>query len=326
MTLSADRATATLQLPAKPGRYFLQIKAAEPPRAEGAEPWHKSLLWAPLYVGAKEPPVADEFIRKPPRNHPDRSSWPLQIQAAYNAERQKLGRAPLTFQQEASLIAQSDSDARAAVSGDPPPDSTIAQRLADAGFPPRDFMHSAGWMEFVSEYIQMRLLQPWVRFRILRPNLSVLALGISQRPAPAGVTSFTVAEYAFEPVRVDPPKERERILAEIEALENKASRTPPARDDGLSADAQRLADIVCGGGKQPASGEELWAQVKTRAPDLRHRMASSGPSYDISSRDIADIAKPVSQGNYTKMGVGVCQGKVEGRTNVSYVMLLLMGP
>jgi uncharacterized protein YkwD len=326
MTVAEGRATATLQLPAKPGRYFLQIEAAEPPRAEGAQPWHKSLFWAPLYVGVAEPAVADEFIRRPPKNHPDKSSWALQIQAAYNAERQKLGRAPLTFQQEASLIAQSDSDAHAAVDVDPPPDASIAQRLADAGLPPRDFMHSVGWMEFVAEYTQMRLLQPWVRFRVLRPNLSVLALGVSQRPSKVGGVSFTVAEYAFEPVRVDPPKERERILAEIEALESKASRKPPSRDDGLSLDAQRLADVVCGGGKQPASGEELWAQVKTRAPDLRHRMASSGPSYDISKQDIAEIAKPLAGGTYTKMGVGVCQGRVEGRANVSYVMLLLMGP
>lgn len=326
MTVTEGRATATLQLPSKPGRYFLQIKGTEPPRAEGAEPWNKSLFWAPVYVGVAEPPAADEFIRKPPKNHPDRSSWAVQIQTAYNAERQKLGRAPLAFQQEASLIAQSDSDARAAVTGDPPPDNTIAQRLADAGLPPRDFMHSAGWMEYVAEYTQMRLLQPWVRFRVLRPNLSLLALGISQRPSLYGHTSFTVAEYAFEPVRVDPPKERERILAEIESIETKASRKPPERDEKLSADAQRLAEVVCGGGKQPATGEELWAQVKTRAPDLRHRMASSGPSYDISKDDIADIAKPVTQGAYTKMGVGVCQGKVEGRANVSYMMLLLMGP
>ncbi len=108
MTFTGDRATATLQLPSKPGRYFLQIKGAEPPRAEGAEPWNRSLFWAPLYVGVEEPLIADEFIRKPPPNHPDRSAWPVQIQTAYNAERQKLGRAPLAFQQEASLIAQAD--------------------------------------------------------------------------------------------------------------------------------------------------------------------------------------------------------------------------
>lgn len=327
MSVAADRATVTLQLPSKPGRYFLQIKGAEPPRAEGAEPWNRSLFWAPLYVGVEEPLIADEFIRKPPPNHPDRSAWPLQIQAAYNAERARLGRQPLGFLQEASLQAQAASDARAVVSGDPPPDPTIAQRLAEAGLPPRDLMHSSGWLEFVSEYTQMRLLQPWVRFRVLKPNLSVLALGISLQTSRSSAMDFALTEYAFEPVKVDPPRDRERILTEIEALEKAAARTPPVRDDKLSADAQSLADTVCAGAAPLTSGEAIWAKVKTRSDALRNRMASSGASYDIGKPDIAAVAKPLSEGvTYTKMGVGVCQGRVEGRAGASYMMLLLMGP
>lgn len=323
---AGNQVGATVQLPTKPGRYFLQIRGAEPPRAEGAQPWHRNLFWAPVYVGVDEPAMPDEIIRNPPKNHPDRSAWLFQILETYNAERTKLGRAPLQFVREASLVAQAQSDARATATADPPPDPGLMQRLADAGLPPRDLVNSAGWLEYVSEYTYMRLLQPWCRYRIVKENVSVLALGIAQRPNAMG-SEYLVTEYLFEPVRVDPAKDGPRVLADVEAIETQAGRKPPERDDRLSADAQALAAAVCAGGPLAKTGEEVWSRVSTRAPDLKTRMASSTMGYDITKDDVAAVAKPLSEGvPYTKMGVGVCQGRVDNHPNATFLLLLLMGP
>lgn len=323
---SGDRVGATVQLPSKPGRYFLQIRGAEPPRSAGAEPWHRNLFWAPVYVGMDEPAAPDELIRHPPKNHPDRSAWLFQVLQAYNEVRASLGRPPLAFVREASMLAQAKSDERAALTTDPPPDPALTQRLADVGLPPRDLVNSAGWLEYVSEYIYMRLLQPWNRHRIVKENVSVLALGLAQRPGSVG-SDFLVTEYLFEPVKIDPAKDGARLLGQIEALEGKAGRKAPERDEKLSEDAQRLAAAVCAGGPISGSGEEIWSKVKARAPDLHHRMASSAVGYDVTNEDIAAIARPLSEAvTYTRMGIGVCQGKVDGHANAAFTLLLLMGP
>lgn len=328
MTLSPDgKIAGTAPIPSKPGRYFLQVKASDPRSAPGEAAWNRSVFWAPIYVGVPEPFIADDFIRRPPKNHADRSSWPIQVLEAYNAERAKLGRQPLQFLRESSLVAQASSDKMAQTAGDPPPDPGVVQRLADAGAPPHDLMHSSGSLEFVAEYIQMRLLQPWARRRVLAADASVLALGISPQLVDARPGEFAVTEYVFSPVKIDPAKDGDRILAGIEAVETAGGRKSPERDPRLSADALKIAQLVCAGGKPAENAGQIWSQVTAKSPDLLHRMASVTAGFDIAREEITYLAEPLAgEVRYTKMGVGVCQGRIDGRANAVYALVLFMGP
>jgi hypothetical protein len=313
--------SAEAPLPAAPGRYFVEATGIEIP-ADGAveKGWRTSLLWLPVYVGAPEPKAADEFIRHPQKNHPDRSTWPLQIISAYNSARATLGRPPLAPEQPASAIAQARSDEIASLADLPPPENQLAHRLAAAGLPARNLSGFVDQIEFVSEYITLRLLRPAARYSLFNPDVTTIALGISPRTVAPGLGLWSSVEYVFGVIHVDPPKERERILGDLDAAHGK----PFTRSDPLALGAQAVADGICKGGPKPTEAHQMFARVAGLDPSLRNRLAAPWIGYDFKKEDAEAIAKDAAA--YTHAGVGVCQGTIDGSPGAVLVMILFAGP
>ncbi|MBK8256363.1 MAG: hypothetical protein IPK82_27300 [Polyangiaceae bacterium] len=327
MTKEADGSyAANAPIPSTPGRYFLEVVGMRTP-AEGSSDrgWLSSLVWLPVYAGAAEPTEPDEFIRHPPKNHPDAAAWPTQIIAAYNEARTRLGRTPLQPEQAATAIAQERSQQLASVSQLPPADFNLPQRMADAGLPPRNMHGYVDQFEYVSEYITLHLLQPAARYALYNPDMTTIALGLSARTA-APLGMWSSAEYVFEIIRVDPPRERERLLGLLDAARGAAVAPGSTftRDAGLTKAAQETADAVCKGGALPTDAKAVFAKAGALDPSLRDRLGVPWTGYDFGSGDAAAIVEKTKK--FTHAGAGVCQGNVDGLKNGVMVLLLFAGP
>jgi hypothetical protein len=312
--------TAEAPMPAAPGRYFIEILGTQaPPEGSTEKGWRTELMWLPLYVTTAEPSVVDEFIRHPPKNHPDRSAWATQIISAYNDARARLGRTPLQPELKASMLAQARSDQLAAASELPPPDFGFPRRLAEAGFPPRNVHGVVDEIEFVSEYITLRLLRPAARHALFDPSMTTIAVGISPRTAiPLGL--WNSAEYVFEIIRIDPTKERARILAELDA----ARGAPLTHDEALSKAAQAVAEGVCKGGPKPTDARAVFLRASGLDPSLNNRLAVPWLGYDFTREDAARVTADTK--DFTNVGVGVCQGTIDNAQGAVLVLTLLAGP
>jgi hypothetical protein len=314
-------------LPPAPGRYFVEIVGIDvPPDGDIQKGWRTSLLWLPLHAGVAEPAAPDGYIRRPRKNHPDPSTWSSEIFNAFNDERVRLGRAPLSFEQQASRLAQQRSDELAGLSTMPTPDYGLYRKLADAGAPARNLFSYVDHIEFVSEYITLRLLRPAVRYALFDPAMTTFALGLSQRRVAPGQGLFNSVEYVFEQIRIDPPKERDRILGELDADERAAGGSAFARSDPLSTAAQGIVDEVCRGGPKPTDARKVFARAVGLDPSLRRRTAVPWMGYDLSKAQIAGIHEKVKNEKYTHVGAGVCQGTVDGHRGAVLVMVLFAGP
>lgn len=311
---------AEAPVPAAPGRYFLEVMGTRvPDEGSTQKGWRSTLLWVPVYNGVAEPAAADDFIRRPPPNHKDPSVWSMQIISAYNDARARLGRSPLQPEQASTALAQARSDQIASLSELPPADQGVHQKLADAGLPARNVAGYVDEIEFVSEYITLRLLRPAARYTLFDPAMSSIAIGISPRVAPP-LGYWNSAEYVFERLVIDPPKERERILG----LLDKAYSTPLKRDAVLSGTAQSVAEGVCKGGPMPSDAKAVFAQAVGLDPSLRNRLGVPWVGYNFSEDDAASIASKAT--GFTHVGAGVCQGTIEGRKGTVLLVLLFGGP
>jgi hypothetical protein len=311
--------TAEAPMPSAPGRYFIEVVGTQvPPAGTGDKGWRAELMWLPLYVGVAEPAAADEFIRHPPKNHPDRSAWVMQILSSYNDARARLGRGPLKPEIQASTLAQARSDQLASATALPPPDYGFMRKLAEAGLPSRNVHGYVDEIEFVSEYITLRLLRPAARHSLFDPAMTTIAVGISPRTAaPLGLWSS--AEYVFETIRVDPPKERARLFGMLDA----ARGTPYSHNEPLSSAAQSVAEGVCKGGPKPTDARALFLKAQGLSPTLNNRLAAPWIGYDFTREDAAAIVAEAK--DFTDLGVGVCQGTIDNTPGVILVMMLFAG-
>lgn len=311
---------AEAPVPAAPGRYFLEVIGRRiPPDGAAEKGWLAGLLWVPVYNGVAEPAEPDEFIRHPPKNHQDPSVWPMQIISAYNDARAKLGRAPLQPEQAATAMAQARSVEIAGLSELPPADQGLQQRLAEAGLPARHVTGYVDGIEYVSEYITLRLLHPAARHALYSPDMTTVAVGLAPRTAaPLGFWNST--EYVFQRIAIDPPKERDRVLGLLDA----AKGAPFAHDDVLSKVAQDVADGVCKGGPMPSDARAVFARATGLDPTLRNRLGVPWVGYDFGEEDAKDIAGKAK--DFTHAGAGACQGTIDGRKGAVLVLLLFAGP
>lgn len=262
---------ANAPMPAAPGRYFVEVVGvAVPPDGVVEKGYRTSVLWLPFYVGAAEPAAADEFIRHPQKNHPDRAAWAPQIVAAYNDARTRLGRPAFVVEQAATGLIQARADLIASLRDLPPPETAMPQKLAAAGLPARNVFGFVDGIEFVSEYITLRLLRPAARFALFDPNVTTIALGLAPRTMGADRGFFSSVEYVFEVIRVDPPKERERILGVLDATHGSAF----VRNEPLAAAAQKIADSVCKGNPMPSDANAVFRGAQGLDPMLRNRLAA----------------------------------------------------
>ena len=330
MTANADQSYwAKVVLPSRPGRYFVQVAATEP-AAESVDPEHPfrhGLLHLPVYVGVPEPTEPDEFIRHPVPNPPDVATWRELVLRAYNGERARLGRAPLVVDPRAVTVAQRRSDEVAATPGSPRPDPHVAEELAAVGIPVQEVGNSLGSLEFVSEYVHMRLLEPAARHHLLSPETKLLALGLSQRPGDDGVRPWSVVEYAIQPLGpLDVPKERSRVYAELAARDTAEQKPPIQRDDPRGSVAQHLAEEICKRTRTPDDGKGI---------DERLRRAGVRPfskggryswvGYHFSRAEIARVREGAKGNGYTRVGVGICQGDLPERPKGTFVLMIMGG-
>ena len=314
-------------LPAAPGRYFAEVVGVDlPPDGDVEKGWRVSMLWVPLHAGVAEPAAPDDFIRRPQKNHPDRARWPVQIMNAYNDARSKLGRPPLHFEAAATDLAQARSDDLATMSTTPPPEQGLYGKLANAGLPPRNLFGYVDQIEYVSEYVTLRLLRPAARYAIFNPSMTTLALGISPRKVGPGLGFHTSVEYVFEQIQVDPAKERLRILAELDAAEVAAGGKAFTPSDALSAGAQAVVEEVCRGGPKPNDAQKVFARVRGLDPALKRRGAVPWFGYDLSKDEVVELHKNVNTERYTHAGVGICQGTIDGHKGAIMALLLFAGP
>lgn len=316
-----------ITLPAAPGRYFAEVVGVDlPPDGDVEKGWRVSMFLAPLHAGVVEPAVPDDFIRRPQKNHPDRARWPVQIMNAYNDARGKLGRPPLHFEAAATELAQARSDDLATMSTTPPPEQGLYGKLANAGLPPRNLFGYVDQIEYVSEYVTLRLLRPAARYAIFNPSMTTLALGISPRKVGPGLGFHTSVEYVFEQIQVDPAKERLRILAELDAAEIAAGGKAFTPSDALSAGAQAVVEEVCRGGPKPSDAQKVFARVRGLDPALKRRGAVPWLGYDLTKDEVVELHKNVNTERYTHAGVGICQGTVDGLKGAIMAMLMFAGP
>lgn len=314
-------------LPSAPGRYFVEVVGVEvPPSGEVEKGWRVSVLWVPLQAGVSEPAAPDNFIRRPQKNHPDRATWPSQILNAYNDARGRLGRPPLQFMAEANDIAQKRSDELASLSSTPPPEAGLYGKFASIGAPARNLFGYVDQIEYVSEYVTLRLLRPAARYAIFDPSMTTIALGISPRRVQPSLGFFTSVEYVFEQIHVDPPRERARILAELDAAEIAAGGKAFTASEPLSTGAQAIVDEVCRGGPKPTDAQKVFARAVGLDPALRRREAVPWLGYDLTKEHIVRLHDSVKTERYTHAGVGVCQGTVDGHKGAIMALILFAGP
>lgn len=319
--------SSEVPLPPAPGRYFVEIVGIEvPPDGDVQKGWRMSLLWLPLYAGVGEPLVPDDFIRRPQKNHPDANRWFYQITNAFNDERVRLGRAPLGFEPQASALAQQRSDELSRLSRMPAPDQGLFGKLADAGLPARNISGYIDQIEFVSEYITLRLLRPAARHALLDPAMTTFALGLTPRGIEPGRGRLSSVEYVFERIRIEPPKERERLLGELDAAEIAAGGKAFTRSDPLSRAAQETVEAVCRGGPMPTDARGIFERAVGLDRSLLRRTAVPWIGYDPLKAQIPGIHDKVKGEKYTHAGVGVCQGTVEGHKGAAMALVLFAGP
>jgi hypothetical protein len=329
MTAGDDQSHwAKVVLPSQPGRYFVEVVGVEPVvgAADPDHPWRNSLLLLPVYVGVPEPTEPDDFIRHPLPNPPDAAAFRDLILRGYNAERARFGRGPLALDPRAVGVAQEHSDEVARTAGDPRPDVHVYEELATAGLPANEVGYSLGNLEFVSEYVHARLLEPAARHRLLSPATTLLGLGLSRRPAEERVRPWAVVEYAIEPVgALDAPKERDRVYAELAALDRAEQRPPIERDDGLGQVAQQVAEEVCRGARKLDDPKGIWDRARGVTKGYTKAGSFSWVGYHFSKAEIARVREGTKGRGYTRIGVGLCQGDLPGQPKGTFVLMMEMG-
>lgn len=314
-------------LPSVPGRYFAEIVGVlVPPDGALEKGWRQSLLWIPLYAGVPEPGEPDAFIRHPQRNHPDRSTWPAQVLNAYNDARARLGRPPLAFEAGASNLAQKRSEELALASHLPAPDMHVHDKLAAAGIPAKNVFGFVDQIEFVSEYLTLRLLRPAARFAIFHPEISTFALGLAPRQVAPDVGLTSSVEYLLQHIRIDPARDHARVQSELDTLDRAAGNKGLAENEALSRAAQSIVDEVCRGGPQPSDAKSIFARARGLDPSLHRRLAVPWLGYDLTREGITQLYDAAKGKAFTQVGVGVCQGTVEGHAGAVMMMALFAGP
>jgi hypothetical protein len=177
-------------VPTRPGRYFIEIVGPAPRRA--------TLLMVPIYVGVSEPTEPDEFLREPPPGPADPSGWSAWLRARIDAERAKLGKAPLLLDER--LAAQAAERAAMVAARQPlPPNKASAYAAAakDAGFATYTVTETrttaAG-----TDALLLDLLRPWQRKRLIMTDRVLFgAAGVARSKAEGNVPGFTVVQEAL---------------------------------------------------------------------------------------------------------------------------------
>lgn len=326
LTAGADGSVSvSYPVPTRPGRYFIEITGVEPKQkaADPDNPWRVRLLWLPIYVGIPEPSTPDEFIAKPAPNPPDPATWRAHILAAYNAERARFGRPPLSSNPRVDALAQQRSEQAAAANRELPPDPNLADKLVAAGLRVREYRQSSTRFDFISEYEHLQLLRPSVRAALLDPDTWILGLGLTPRPDAEHVG----VEYLVSPLHpFDSSKDRARVLGDLDAVAIAAGQPPYQRAEAFSPLVQQLAEEVCRGQRKPGDLDALWERAKEQKLSFQRGSMSHWSGYDLSRPQLEKLHASMKEPGMTHLALGLCQGDLPGRPGVIYAVAVWVKP
>ena len=332
MTPAADGSfSATRPAPGKPGRYFLQITGLDPRTlaAMPENPWRRSLLWVPVYVGVPEPAAPDAVFRAPSVNPADGTAWGARILDLYNEARARAGTPPLPRDGRLSTLAHERSELVARAGREPLPDVVLADKLAASGFPPHDYDEHEARVDSVSDYVHLRLLEPAVRRRLLGSETLVAGLGLTPNAANArGEVDYTAVEALVDPVaRLDPARDRPRVYAALDALQTAEGRAAYKHDEDVAKVVQAFADDVCHGAKRANQMKPLI----DKARGVGEKYKSWGTpvwraGYDYTRWAETSLFAKAKEPALPYAEIGLCQGDLPGKPGGSYAVVIQYGP
>ncbi len=278
----------------------MEVTGTDPRTAQATpeNPWRRTLLWVPIYVGVPEPAAPDDVLRAPSANPADATTWAARILDAYDEARAKAGKPRIARDGRLTALAQERSGVVARAGREPPPDAVLADKLAAAGFPPHDFDEVETRVDAVADYVHQRLLEPSVRRRLLGANALAVGLGLAPNaPNAKGEVDYTLVEDDVEPVSAfDAAKDRAAVRAALDAQQKAEGRAPFLHDEDV-------------GDKYHQWGTPVW-----RA------------GYDFARWADTSLLARSKEAPLPYAEVGLCQGELPGKPGGSYVVVIQYGP
>ncbi len=336
-TGDAGAVTLEHQLPTQPGRYFIEVSALDPRLSSAApeNPWRRSLLWVPVYVGAAENAAPDDFIGGPNEGKAaDAATWGTRVAEVYDKARVAAGKKPLAVDGRVTALAQDKSGQAARAGREPGPDATLPDKLAATGWPPRDYDEQLARGDSPVEWATLRLLQPLARSRITGPDALLIGVGLTARPPAAGspaspgLVEYAVVEELLEPAgKLEVERDRTKVLAALAAGPERAGKGAFNKDDDVSKAIQDFALEVCKGIKKPNQTKTLIDKVRgvgSKYHSWGNAIWRSG--YDFTRWGEQSILTKAKEEPLPYAAVGLCQGDLPGKPGGSYVVVVQYGP
>jgi hypothetical protein len=331
LTAAADGTfSITRKAPSKPGRYFIEVTGLDPRTlaAMPENPWRRSLFWVPIYVGVPEPTVPDDFMRAPSPNPADLTTWGTKIVEGYNEARVKQGKKPAATDGRLTALVQERSGLVSRAGREPPPEVVLADKLAASGYPPHDYDEFTGRLDSISDYLRLRLLEPAARQRLLSAEAPVVGVGLSARaPNAKGEFDFVVVEDVVDAVaRLDPARDKPRVLAALDAFQTAEGRPAFKHDDDVAKAVQGFADEVCRGSKRGNQMKPLVDKARGIGEKF-HQWATPvwRAGYDYPRWQETSLLAKSKEAPLTHVEVGLCQGDLPGKPGGSYVVVVPYG-
>ncbi len=310
--------------PSKPGRYFIEITAREPLHlaTDPNNPWRRSVLWVPIYVGIREPSSPDSFIRNPDPNPPP-EQWLSEIVAGYDKARSALQLPPLQQHGQLTRFAQDRSIEAGDAPVDLPPDPKLSEKVLAAGLPPNRYYQTQGSFERLSEHIQLTLLRPASRFHLVSKTAPWIGIGIAPVTHDArGIEESAVVEYTVQPVEtLDVSQTRKRVEDRLNALRSAGAGGSYAASADFTAAAQSFAESVCKGARAPENTEKAWEEVRKKVVDVGEGSSVYLSTYDLSEDSIDRMARKI-ESSADHVAIGVCQGDLTGMPQGTFAVIL----
>jgi len=323
--------SVTHKAPSKPGRYFIEVTGLDSRtlQAMPENPWRRTLLWVPVYVGVPEPAAPDAFVQTPSASPPDATSWGSRVVELYDEARAKAGKKPVATNGRLTALATERSGVVARAGREPPPDVVLADELASAGLPPHDYDQSHARVDGVADYVALRLLQPSARRRLLGAENVVVGVGLTANPPNAkGEVDYTLVEDDVEPAaRFDAGQDRAKVYAALDARAKAEGRAPFKHDEDVSKVVQQFADEVCHGIKRPNQMKPF--VDKARGVGDKYKQWGTPVwrvGYDFTRWEESSLFTKSKEAPMVYAEVGICQGDLPGKPGASYVVSIQYAP
>ena len=319
--------SVTHKAPSKPGRYFLEVTGLDPRtlQAMPENPWRRTLLWVPVYVGVPEPAAPDAFVRAPGASPADVTTWGSRVVELYDEARAKAGKKAIATDGRVTALAAERSGVVARAGREPPPDVVLADKIAAAGYPPHDYDESHARIDGVEDYVALRLLQPSARRRLLGADAVVVGVGLTPNaPNAKGEIDYTLVEDDVEPAaRFDVARDRPEVYAALDAPAKAEGRAAYKHDEDVSKVVQAFADEVCHGAKRPNQMKPFIDKARG-VGDKYHQWGTPvwRVGYDFTRWEASSLFAKNKEAPMVYAEVGICQGDLPGKPGASYVVAI----